>query len=86
MIFLDTNVISETFRKQPEEAVLPWLCRYDAEIALSTVAIAEIALVFKRLFSTSELRGLSRDCLNGGIVSRIGSSALPKKPHWTTAS
>ncbi|GES49659.1 ribonuclease VapC [Rhizobium sp. NBRC 114257] len=42
MIFLDTNVISETFRKLPDEAVISWLGRYDAEIALSTVAIAEI--------------------------------------------
>ncbi|MBB4066013.1 PIN domain-containing protein [Gellertiella hungarica] len=43
MIFLDTNVISETLRKTPEDAVIRWLVRFDAELALSTVAIAEIA-------------------------------------------
>lgn len=43
MIFLDTNVVSETFRREPSEAVLAWLARYDAELALSTVVIAEIA-------------------------------------------
>lgn len=43
MIFLDTNVLSETLRKSPNEAVLAWLVRHDAELALPTVTIAEIA-------------------------------------------
>lgn len=43
MIFLDTNVVSETLRKVPDRAVLAWLVRHDAEIALPTVTIAEIA-------------------------------------------
>ena len=43
MIFLDTNVVSETLRKAPEPGVIAWLVRYDAELALSTVTIAEIA-------------------------------------------
>ena len=43
MIFLDTNVISETFKKAPDPAVMAWLVRHDAEIALPTVTIAEIA-------------------------------------------
>ena len=43
MIFLDTNVISETLRKMPNPAVIAWLVRNDAELALPTVTIAEIA-------------------------------------------
>ena len=43
MIFLDTNVVSETLRKSPDPAVIAWLLRYDAELALPTVTIAEIA-------------------------------------------
>jgi len=43
MIFLDTNVLSETLRRSPDPAVVSWLVRYDAELALPTVAIAEIA-------------------------------------------
>ena len=43
MIFLDTNVISETLRKTPNQAVIAWLVRNDAELALPTVTIAEIA-------------------------------------------
>lgn len=43
MIFLDSNVVSESLRKTPDAAVLAWLVRNDAEIALPTVTIAEIA-------------------------------------------
>ena len=43
MIFLDTNVVSETLRKTPSAAVIAWLVRNDAELALPTVTIAEIA-------------------------------------------
>jgi hypothetical protein len=43
LIFLDTNVVSETLRKSPDEAVIAWLVRHDAELALPTVTIAEIA-------------------------------------------
>jgi predicted nucleic acid-binding protein len=43
LIFLDTNVVSETLRKLPDQAVSDWLIRHDAELALPTVTIAEIA-------------------------------------------
>lgn len=43
MIFVDTNVILETLRKTPNDAVIAWLVRNDAEFALPTVTIAEIA-------------------------------------------
>jgi len=43
LIFLDTNVVSETLRKMPDPAVIAWLVRHDAELALPTVTIAEIA-------------------------------------------
>ena len=43
MIFLDTNVVSETLRKTPNAAVIAWLVRNDAELALPAVTIAEIA-------------------------------------------
>lgn len=49
MIFIDTNVISETLRKAPDPAVLAWLVRNDAELALSTVAIAEIAFGIQKI-------------------------------------
>lgn len=49
MIFLDTNVVSESLRKAPDPAVLAWLVRHDAELALSTVVIAEIAYGIARI-------------------------------------
>lgn len=43
MIFVDSNVVSEPPRKRPHDGVMAWLVGHDAELALSTVAIAEIA-------------------------------------------
>jgi predicted nucleic acid-binding protein len=43
LIFLDTTVMSETLKKAPDSAAIAWLVRHDAELALSTVAVAEIA-------------------------------------------
>lgn len=49
MIFLDTNVVSESLRKRPNEAVIAWLARHDAELALPTVTIAEIAFGIEKI-------------------------------------
>lgn len=49
MIFLDTNVVSETLKKAPDEAVIAWLVRHDAELALPTVTIAEIAYGIEKI-------------------------------------
>ena len=49
MIFLDTNVISETLRKAPDQAVVAWLVRHDSELALPTVTVAEIAFGIRKI-------------------------------------
>jgi predicted nucleic acid-binding protein len=49
LIFVDTNVISETLKKSPSEAVLAWLIRHDTELALPTVTIAEIAFGIEKI-------------------------------------
>lgn len=49
MIFLDTNVISETLRKTPNSAVIAWLVRNDAELALPAVTIGEIAYGIEKI-------------------------------------
>ena len=49
MIFLDTNVVSETLRKSPDPAVIAWLVRHDAQLALPTVTIAEIAFGIEKI-------------------------------------
>jgi predicted nucleic acid-binding protein len=49
LIFLDTNVVSESLRKLPDPAVIAWLVRHDAELALPTVTIAEIAFGIQKI-------------------------------------
>lgn len=49
MIFVDTNVLSEVSRRNPHPAVMAWLDRHDAELALSTVVIGEIAFGIERI-------------------------------------
>jgi predicted nucleic acid-binding protein len=49
LIFIDTNVVSETLRKSPDAAVVAWLVRHDAELALPTVTIAEIAFGIRKI-------------------------------------
>ncbi len=67
MIFLDTNVMPETLKKAPDSAVIAWLVRHDAELALPTVAVAEIA------FGIQKIRPDQRaDRLEEGLVSWRG--------------
>jgi predicted nucleic acid-binding protein len=49
LIFLDTNVVSETLKKSPSPNVVAWLVRFDAELALPTVTIAEIAFGVRKI-------------------------------------
>jgi predicted nucleic acid-binding protein len=49
VIFLDTNVVSESLRKTPDDGVIRWLVRHDAELALPTVTIAEIAFGVQKI-------------------------------------
>jgi predicted nucleic acid-binding protein len=49
LIFVDTNVVSETLSKAPNPAVVSWLVRHDAELALPTVTIAEIAFGIRKI-------------------------------------
>ncbi|WP_442581034.1 type II toxin-antitoxin system VapC family toxin [Mesorhizobium sp. ASY16-5R] len=49
MIFVDTNVLSETLRRSPDPAVMSWLTRHDAELALPTVTIAEVAFGIQKI-------------------------------------
>jgi predicted nucleic acid-binding protein len=58
LIFLDTNVIFETLKNQPDPGVMAWLVRYDAELALSTVAIAEIAFGIQKILPDQRAKRL----------------------------
>lgn len=46
---LDTNAMSETLKRAPDSSVIAWLVRHDAELALPTVAVAEIAFGIQKI-------------------------------------
>lgn len=69
MIFLDTNVVSETLRKAPDPAVVAWLTRFDAEIALPTIVIGEIAFGIRKIRPINVRIGWNKVCWNGAAVS-----------------
>jgi predicted nucleic acid-binding protein len=60
VIFADTNVVSETLRKAPDKQVLNWLIRFDTEIALPTVTIAEIAFRIHKIRTDQRAARLTR--------------------------
>ncbi len=49
MIVLDTNVISELFRPQPDARVLAWLDALDGEVAITAITLAELLAGVRRL-------------------------------------
>jgi predicted nucleic acid-binding protein len=82
VIFLDTNVVSETLRKSPSPSVIAWLVQHDAELALPTVTIAEIAFGIQKIVpdrrATRLERGLSdwRHRFAGRIFGLTEEAAL----------
>ena len=61
MIFIVTDVVSELMRKAPNPGVIDWLERYDAELALSTIVIAEIAFGIEKVRPEPRSRRLASD-------------------------
>jgi predicted nucleic acid-binding protein len=61
VIFLDTNVVSELMRKAPDPGVVDWLERHDAELALSTVVVGEIAFGIEKVRPEPRSRRLASD-------------------------
>ncbi|WP_438855070.1 type II toxin-antitoxin system VapC family toxin [Agromyces sp. M3QZ16-3] len=49
MIVLDTNVISEFFRPQPDARVVSWLGTLTGEVAITTITLAELLAGVRRL-------------------------------------
>ena len=73
MIFLDTNVISETLRRSPSPAVMNWLAMHDDSLAIPAVTIAEIAygLAKIRPDQRSDLLQSGLDAWRGRFAGRI---------------
>ncbi|NLU62278.1 type II toxin-antitoxin system VapC family toxin [Rhodococcus sp. HNM0563] len=49
MIVLDTNVISEIFRPSPEPRVVEWLVSLTGDVAITSMALAELLAGVRRL-------------------------------------
>ena len=60
VIFLDRNVVSETLKRTPNPAVTSWLARFEVELVLSTVAIAEVAYGIEKIRPDQRSRRLER--------------------------
>ncbi|MDR5698880.1 type II toxin-antitoxin system VapC family toxin [Agromyces aerolatus] len=49
MIILDTNVISEVFRREPDTRVVSWLESIDDDVAITAITLAELLAGVRRL-------------------------------------
>ncbi|WP_075881534.1 type II toxin-antitoxin system VapC family toxin [Vreelandella massiliensis] len=60
MIVLDTNVLSELMRPEPDARVIDWLDRQDARsVAISAITVAEILYGIERLPDGKRKRGFA---------------------------
>ena len=82
MILLDTNVLSELTRAMPEPTVVEWLEANDLQLALSSIALAELRYGIARLPSGRRRASLldfwsqTRDRFIGRIYSFDERAAL----------
>ncbi len=74
MILVDTNVWSELTKPRGDSAVLAWLQANDADLALSTLVIAEIQFGIE-LPGAADKRGFLERWL-AGLVSRYWGQTL----------
>jgi len=73
VIILDTNVLSETMRPAPNEAVIAWVERHGADIATTAITVAELRYGVERLPVGSRKRALET-VLDSGLA---GIPVLP---------
>jgi predicted nucleic acid-binding protein len=75
MIVVDTNVLSEPLRKQPDASVLQWLTRHGSDLAVTTVTISELVYGARRL-PIGQRRAQLIDGIEG-LLRRVGDRVLP---------
>jgi hypothetical protein len=77
VILLDTNVVSEPMRPQPDQKVLAWLDAQAAEsLYLSTVSFAELLLGIVSLPAGKRRRALAA-ALNQQVIALFGDRIVP---------
>ncbi|PPF78924.1 VapC toxin family PIN domain ribonuclease [Subtercola sp. Z020] len=83
MIVLDTNVLSEPLRRQPDDAVLEWLQVAAGEAAITSISVGELLVGARRLPV-----GRRRDALLSAvenIVDNFGAEILAYDSRAATA-
>lgn len=82
MIFVDTNVVSEIFSKVPNVSVVSWFTRFEVELAVTSVSIAEISYGIAKVDPRQRPKGLEdnlkrlRDRFSGRIFPFTDETAL----------
>ncbi|MFT4233053.1 MAG: type II toxin-antitoxin system VapC family toxin [Leucobacter sp.] len=77
MIVLDTNVISEVFRRQPDERVVAWLDSLEDEVVITAVTLAELFAGVRRLPNGRRRAELERAVVAAVEPYRGGHAVLP---------
>lgn len=77
MIVLDTNVISEVFRREPDERVVAWLESLEDEVVITAVTLAELLAGVRRLPSGRRKAELESAVLEAIEPYRRGHAVLP---------
>lgn len=77
MIVLDTNVVSEFFRREPAPQVVAWIESLDGEVSITAVTLAELLAGVRRL-----PEGRRKDELTNAVRAAVepyrdGQAVLP---------
>lgn len=75
MIFLDTNVVSEIMRPEPDARVVAWLKANEWQIRIPSVVIAEIAFGIERIRPAERAPRLARALES--IIARYRRRIMP---------
>lgn len=77
MIVLDTNVISELFRREPDARVVSWLESLDDDVSITAVTLAELFAGVHSLPDGRRKAALKEAVLSAVEPYRDGHSVLP---------
>lgn len=75
MIILDTNVISEIFRREPEPRVVAWLESLTGDVAITSITLSELLAGVRRLPTGRRREELTRR-IDAAIAPFRGSRAV----------
>ena len=84
MFVVDTNVLSELGRPDPDPNAIGWLRRRDGDLLLPAVVVAELAFGVERMVPGRRRTALRE--LYSSLFSRLSSSIVPFGPDESFAA